>query len=154
MNDRRRFLCCAVACILVYPLRASAQAKDKIYRIGYLNPRAGPGAFDDAFVRGMRERGYAIGRNLVIEYRWAGNDMQRLQPLADETRDGVRHAACGIRNDQPDALARIGRLAPRRPRREQDDQECGNNDRRGVDFSEHPLPPCVALAIFIQPERH
>jgi putative ABC transport system substrate-binding protein len=32
----------------------------------------------------MRERGYAVGRNLVIEYRWASGDIQRLQPLADE----------------------------------------------------------------------
>jgi putative ABC transport system substrate-binding protein len=32
----------------------------------------------------MRELGYTVGRNLVIEYRWAGNDLNRLQPLAYE----------------------------------------------------------------------
>jgi putative ABC transport system substrate-binding protein len=84
VNNRRRFLCCAVACILVDPSRAFAQAKDKIYRVGYLNFRAGPAAADEAFVSGMRELGYSVGRNLVIEYRWAGNDEARLPPLADE----------------------------------------------------------------------
>jgi hypothetical protein len=32
----------------------------------------------------MRELGYSVGRNLVIAYRWAGNDEARLPPLADE----------------------------------------------------------------------
>ena len=32
----------------------------------------------------MRELGYVIGRNLVVEYRWASHDMARLQALADE----------------------------------------------------------------------
>lgn len=32
----------------------------------------------------MRELGYVAGRNLVIDFRWAGNDLRRLQPLADE----------------------------------------------------------------------
>jgi putative tryptophan/tyrosine transport system substrate-binding protein len=32
----------------------------------------------------MRDLGYIVGRNLIIEYRWAANDMALLQPLADE----------------------------------------------------------------------
>jgi len=39
---------------------------------------------DEAFVRALRELGYTEGRNLVIEYQWAGNDVNRLQTLADE----------------------------------------------------------------------
>ena len=84
MTSRRRLLCCAAAGLLAGPLRAFAQAPGKVYRVGYLNLRAGPAAADEAFVRGMRELGYAVGRNLVIEYRWAGNDLARLQPLAEE----------------------------------------------------------------------
>jgi putative ABC transport system substrate-binding protein len=84
VNNRRRFLRCAGVGLIVIPARAFAQAQGKVYRIGYLNLRAGPGTFDDAFVRGMHERGYVVGRNLVIEYRWAGGDMQRLQMQADE----------------------------------------------------------------------
>jgi putative tryptophan/tyrosine transport system substrate-binding protein len=41
-------------------------------------------AIDAAFLEGMRELGYVVGRNLAIEYRWANNHMESLQPLADE----------------------------------------------------------------------
>jgi putative ABC transport system substrate-binding protein len=61
-----------------------AQTQGKTYRVGYLSPRAGHEAVDDAFIRAMREFGYAGERNLVVEYRWAGNDLDRLPPLADE----------------------------------------------------------------------
>lgn len=84
MSGRRQLLCCAVAGVLLDRLPGFAQAQGKVYRVGYLSPRATHAAVDDAFVRGMRELGYAIGRNLVIEYRWAGNDLNRLQPLAEE----------------------------------------------------------------------
>ena len=39
---------------------------------------------DEAFVRALRELSYTEGRNLVIEYRWAGNDVNRPQTLADD----------------------------------------------------------------------
>ncbi len=39
---------------------------------------------DEAFLRGLREFGYVVGRNVVIEYRWAGNDPQRLPMLTEE----------------------------------------------------------------------
>ena len=84
MNRRRRSLCCASAALLIVPSPIFAQAQGKVYRVGYLSPRATHSEVDDAFVRGMRELGYIVGRNLVIEYRWAGNDLNRLHPLADE----------------------------------------------------------------------
>jgi putative ABC transport system substrate-binding protein len=84
MTSRRRFLACAATAVLAEPSRLSAQGPGKVYRVGYLNFRAGPAAADEAFVSGMRELGYSVGRNLVIEYRWAGNDEARLPPLADE----------------------------------------------------------------------
>lgn len=64
--------------------RTFAQGPGKVRRVGYLSARATHAAVDDAFVRGMRELGYTVGGNLVIEYRWAGNDLNLLQQLADE----------------------------------------------------------------------
>jgi ABC-type uncharacterized transport system substrate-binding protein len=84
VNNRRRLLCCAAACLLAGRAQVFAQAPRKVYRVGFFSLRAGPSAVDEAFVRGMRELGYVVGRNLVVEYRWASNDMARLQPLADE----------------------------------------------------------------------
>jgi putative ABC transport system substrate-binding protein len=52
--------------------------------IGYLNSGSPE---SDAFRltglrRGLNQSGYVEGRNLVIEYRWAGNETDRLPALA------------------------------------------------------------------------
>lgn len=78
--NRRRILCLAIAGFAAGP----AFAQGKVLRIGYLSTRASRTSIDDAFVAGLRDLGYAEGRNVAIEYRWAGNDMTRLRPLADE----------------------------------------------------------------------
>ena len=83
MTSRRRFLR-AAAVAAAGAAGVAAQAPAKVWRVGYLTQRTGPAPFDEAFVRAMRDLGYAVGRNLVIEYRWAGNDPSRLQALADE----------------------------------------------------------------------
>ncbi len=84
MTNRRWFLCRVLAGMLAGSPGALAQVPGKVHRVGYLSARATHASVDDAFVRGMRELGYIVGRNLVIEYRWAGNDLNRLQQLADE----------------------------------------------------------------------
>src|SRR5262249_48970986 len=52
--------------------------------IGYLSARAPApnGYFATAFRRGLAETGYIEGRNIVIEYRWADNQYDRLPALA------------------------------------------------------------------------
>jgi len=66
-----------------WPLAARAQKPEKIARIGYLssaNPRSMP-AFQ-AFEQRLRELGYIEGRNIVIEYRNAEGEVDRLPDLA------------------------------------------------------------------------
>ena len=84
ITRRRRILQGMAAGLLAGAPRAFAQEHGKVYRIGYLSLRAAPSAVDESFVRGMQELGYVVGRNLVIEYRWAGNDTERLRLLAEE----------------------------------------------------------------------
>jgi putative ABC transport system substrate-binding protein len=64
------------------PLRA--QQTDRVARIGYLSTpsRESVEHVLDAFLRKLRELGWTEGRNLVIEYRWADGDVQRLPALA------------------------------------------------------------------------
>src|SRR5437016_892137 len=66
-----------------WPLAARAQKPEKIARIGYLsaaNPRSMP-AFQ-AFEQRLRDLGYIEGQNIVIEYRNAEGEVDRLPDLA------------------------------------------------------------------------
>ena len=65
---------------------AEAQQPTKVPRIGYLSG-SGPSVLPDrieAFRQGLRELGYVEGKNLVIEWRFAEEKIDRLQELAAE----------------------------------------------------------------------
>src|SRR5205085_1217500 len=55
----------------------------KVYSIGYLGNSTASLESDlvDAFVHGMREIGYAVNQNIVIEYRWAEGSYERFPAL-------------------------------------------------------------------------
>src|SRR5262249_54488414 len=65
---------------------ADAQSPGTVPRIGYV--WSGPPGSDPEEVRGLRqglrELGYVEGRNLVIEYRYAGGDLDRVPHLIVE----------------------------------------------------------------------
>lgn len=65
---------------------AAAQQPGKVYRIGYLQiaPRDAQMHLIEAFERGLTERGYVVGRDVLIEYRFADGKPQRLDKLADD----------------------------------------------------------------------
>src|SRR4051794_22508441 len=52
--------------------------------IGFLSSRAPENNTNltAAFHRGLKEAGYIEGQNLIIEYRWANNDHERLPDMA------------------------------------------------------------------------
>jgi putative ABC transport system substrate-binding protein len=65
---------------------ADAQSAGDVRRIGYLSNTtlAGSQHLHEAFVEGLRERGWIQGRNIAIEYRWAEGKADRLPSLAEE----------------------------------------------------------------------
>ena len=65
---------------------AAAQPANKVHRIGFLGTSSASQYAPqvDGFVRGLREAGYEVGRNAVIEYRWADEREERLAELAAE----------------------------------------------------------------------
>ena len=60
---------------------AEAQQPTKVYRIGYLGTGT-RSPFLDTFEQGMRDHGYVVGKNLIIEYRFAEGKFDRLPDLA------------------------------------------------------------------------
>jgi ABC-type uncharacterized transport system substrate-binding protein len=80
--DRRTFGLFLAGSFVVCPLSAFAQASAKVRRIGYMNLRSGPNEMDAVFIEAMRELGYVEGRNLIIEYRFAAGNEERLKEMA------------------------------------------------------------------------
>ena len=72
--------------LVLAPLAAEAQPAGKVYRIGCLMSPSSSSerARVEAFRQGLRDLGYAEGRNIVIEYRYADGKAERLPALAAE----------------------------------------------------------------------
>src|ERR1700682_2230558 len=70
----------------VAPLAAEAQQAGKVYRIGYLSTPTRESVEHGlaAFLRTLRALGWIEGQNLIIEYRWAEGNVERLPALAAE----------------------------------------------------------------------
>jgi putative ABC transport system substrate-binding protein len=82
---RRAFVTAAALCVL-RARRSGAQPAERLARVGILinsNPQDGS-TLVAAFRQGMAEAGWAEGRNLILEYRWAEGDLSRHPRLVAE----------------------------------------------------------------------
>jgi putative ABC transport system substrate-binding protein len=74
--------------LLLAPFAAKAETLGKVPRVGVLSPGKPPpnDAFHqrDRFEAGLRELGWTPGTNIVIEYRYAEGNLERLPTLAGE----------------------------------------------------------------------
>jgi putative ABC transport system substrate-binding protein len=71
-----------------WPLAARAQ-QGAVPVIGYLSPASPIGVGQTALTavrQGLRDTGFVEGRNLIIEYRWAEGQLDRLPALAADLR--------------------------------------------------------------------
>jgi hypothetical protein len=64
--------------MLLASLAAHAQQAGKVPRVGYVTS-GGRGVNTDGFEQGLREPGYTIGRDIMIEYRFG--DGRRLRVI-------------------------------------------------------------------------
>ena len=61
-----------------------AQQAKKMARIGYLSPQSGPPPTLMAFKEGLRELGWVEGKQIELEYRYAGGQVDKLSEFATE----------------------------------------------------------------------
>jgi putative tryptophan/tyrosine transport system substrate-binding protein len=71
-----------------WPIAARAQQPERMRRIGALMAFAESDPeelrYINAFLQGLKDLGWAPGRNVEIEYRWGGSDPDRIQTYATE----------------------------------------------------------------------
>ena len=82
---RRDFIKVVGGSAVTWPLAARAK-QTKVARIGFLglDSASSHAARLAAFRAGLRDLGWLEGTNLLIEYRWADGNYERLRGLADE----------------------------------------------------------------------
>ena len=80
---RRRQFIAGLGSAAAWPLAARAQ-RSTMPTIGWLDSQSPEAAREllPAFRKGLAEIGYVEGRNVIVEYRWAENDNDRLSALA------------------------------------------------------------------------
>jgi len=89
--QRREFITLVGGAAATWPLSARAQQQPagRVYRVGYLVIGSRE-RNKEAFEESLRGLGYRVGENVVIEYRFANGEMERLPALAaDLARLGV-----------------------------------------------------------------
>jgi putative tryptophan/tyrosine transport system substrate-binding protein len=85
---RRRVLIAGLGSAAVWPVVARAQQGDRVRRIGVLMwlDENDPGAKSDlsAFTQALAGMGWIDGRNVRMDLRWHGDNMDRIPALAQE----------------------------------------------------------------------
>ena len=85
---RREFITLLGGAAAAWPLAARAQQPQRVRRIGVFMP----GMADDpegqahnaAFLQRLGELGWIVGRNVRIDYRWGGGDLEHYHVIAAE----------------------------------------------------------------------
>jgi putative tryptophan/tyrosine transport system substrate-binding protein len=84
---RRREFIAGLGSAAVWPLAARAQQPDRMRRIGVLLSVAADDPESQvrlaAFLQGLQELGWTVGRNVQIDYRWATGDANRMRYAAE-----------------------------------------------------------------------
>ncbi len=86
MNNRRKLFIALGAGALAAPLACFAQQRSKVARIGLLEASSASSSANlrEALIAGLRELGLVEGQNIIIEYRGAEGNYERLPGLAAE----------------------------------------------------------------------
>ena len=85
---RREFITLIGGAVAAWPLAARAQQREGMRRIGVLTNLAADDPVgqvrNTAFAQALAQLGWTIGENLLIDYRWAAGDAERIRKHAAE----------------------------------------------------------------------
>ena len=85
---RRDFIAAFGGAAAAWPLAAHAQPGDRVRRIGVLVPGDENDPFRktyvSAFTQALADLGWTDGRNVRVDLRWFGDDINRMRALAQE----------------------------------------------------------------------
>jgi putative tryptophan/tyrosine transport system substrate-binding protein len=84
---RRDFITLALGAV-TWPRVACAQQPTKVYRIFWVSSESQPDPFLDGFREGLRERGYAEGKDVVFELYYSAGDPDELRQVISALKRG------------------------------------------------------------------
>lgn len=111
---RRRSVVLAAAAVIAAPGTVRAQRAAKVWRIGFLTNGTVESTRGqlEAFERGLAEHGYAVGRNVVLEKRFAEGKLDRVPALASELLDAKIDVAFAPSGVAAQAMKKLGTALP------------------------------------------
>jgi ABC-type uncharacterized transport system substrate-binding protein len=113
---RRSFIALLGGAVAAWPLAARAQPRQRVRRIGVFMP----GVADDAefqarnaaFLQGLGQLGWTVGRNVRIDYRWGAGDTDRYRAIAAELVATEPDVIVALGTSTVSALRRATRNVP------------------------------------------
>jgi len=113
---RRRDFITGLGGAVAWPVAARAQQSDRVKRVAVLLGFAANDRYVQArmaaFQHGMQEHGWSEGRNLQIDYRWAGPDTERIESFAAELVDARPDVLLAVSSPSVAALRQATRTIP------------------------------------------
>jgi putative tryptophan/tyrosine transport system substrate-binding protein len=116
MIRRREFITLLGGAAAAWPLAARSQQPERMRRIGVLmNFTSDDPQSQDrlaAFVQGLQELGWTVGRNLQIDYRWGAGNVERYRTFAAELVALTPDVLVTVGAPAVEALQRATRTVP------------------------------------------
>src|SRR3974377_1744552 len=112
---KRREFITLIGGMAAWPLAAHSQQPDRMRLIGALTGIADEPSFQaryNAFIQGLKELGWTDGRNLRVEYRFGGGDLEKTRRQAVELVARARGGNLGVGGRATERLLQVTRTVP------------------------------------------
>jgi putative ABC transport system substrate-binding protein len=113
---RRKFIKVLAGAAAAWPLTAHAQQGGRVRRVGILLPLTPDDAEEQArlaaFLQGLQEAGWGVGRNLRTDTRWGSGDSDKIRKYAAELVALAPDAILAVGTNTAVALQQVSRTVP------------------------------------------